>query len=198
MKRFIILLVLFAAGCMTANDQATPCIDKTATSYVHDTTTILKHTTDTLRINKMDTLRIHDTLAITKRDTIRVHDTIFTTVIKHDTAQIHDTTRVIIHDTVLASLPDPANLFGVWTGSAGGKDIAVAFTSSVLHPADFSANIGTTSTSGYLSQVDSAQAKVRWGLNDVTWLIDLRAGVLTIQEIGTQMFPGGAVTLRKR
>jgi hypothetical protein len=174
MMKFGILFGLLIAGCMTASDNAT-CTDKTIT--IHDTTTV--------QVVKSDTLRLHDTVKVTL----------------HDTLRIHDTTKVTIHDTILAGLQDPSSLFGVWTGQAGGKAITLAFTSTLvtINAADFSANVGATAISGYVGQVDSAQAKITWGgFHDVTWLIDLKNGVLTIQEIGDQMFPGGAVTLRKR
>jgi hypothetical protein len=150
---------------------------------------------DTVKVQvlKHDTLRLHDTLVVTKWDTVKI------TI--RDTLRIHDTTKVTVHDTILASLADPADLFGVWTGTAGGKAITIAFSSSQLltHAAEFSANIGTAAQSGYISQVDSAQAKVIWaGFHDVTWLLDLRNGELRIQEIGDPLFPGAAVTLRKR
>lgn len=125
--------------------------------------------------------------------TVTVHDTV--TVVKRDTV------KVIIHDTILASLPDPDILFGVWSGQAGGKSVTLAFTSSqiTIHAADFTANIGATAFDGYIGRVDSAQARITWGgFHDVTWLIDLKNGVLVIQEIGDQMFPAGGATLRKR
>jgi hypothetical protein len=178
--KFMILISLFAASCMTANEKSS-CEEKTIT--VHDT----------VKVAKVDTLRLHDTLTVTKRDTLKT--------LVHDTLRIHDTTRVITHDTILAGLPDPQNLFGVWTGTAGGKSITIAFTSTLvtIHAADFSANIGSVAQSGYIGQVDSAQAKVTWaGYHDVTWLMDFRNGNLMIQEIGDPLFPAGGVTLRKR
>src|SRR4051812_9605756 len=91
--KFMILISLFAASCMTANEKSS-CEEKTIT--VHDT----------VKVAKVDTLRLHDTLTVTKRDTLKT--------LVHDTLRIHDTTRVITHDTILAGLPDPQNLFGVW------------------------------------------------------------------------------------
>ncbi len=173
--KFIILLGLCAAGCMTAGESSS--------------------------CKEVEPVVVHDTVSvqIVKKDTIRLRDTI--TITKWDTVEVHDTTKVTLLDTVLASLPDPENLFGVWTGQASGKTVTVAFSSSqsVIHAAEFTGNIGSASVEGYIGQVDSAQAKITWGgFHPVTWIMNLEKGTLKIQEIGDMMFPGGSITLRKR
>jgi hypothetical protein len=193
---------------MTASDSET-CKETEKIVTVHDTTVVQVMKRDTIRLRdtvatiKRDTLRLRDTVIITKRDTLKIHDTtkitIRDTILKRDTLRIHDTTKITVRDTVLASFPDPNAIWGVWDGQAQGKRVVLAFTTSITNDiADFSASIGTTSTSGSIKQLDSAQAKVRWSFHDVTWLMDLRDGVLKIQEIGDMMLPGGEVTLRKR
>lgn len=173
MKRFIVLLILFAAGCMTANEK-TDCADKAITLH------------DTLKVAVHDTIRKVDTVRFTKTDTLR----------------IHDTTKVAVHDTVrlLANVTDSSSLIGIWDGKDGsGGDVTIAFNSSILFPAEFSGNIGGAAVMGHIKTIDNGQAQVvHAGYKDATWILSLSKGSLTVQEIGTNMFGKSSATLRKR
>lgn len=68
MKRFLVLLILLAAGCMTAGEKST--CEESEPVMVHDTVTVVKR--DTLTITKRDTIRIHDTTKVILYDTLKV------------------------------------------------------------------------------------------------------------------------------
>lgn len=133
------------------------------------------------------------------RDTIRTHDTV--KVVRVDTVKVRET--VTIHDTVkiLANVSEPDDIFGTWEGMSGSQKVTIAFTSTIstIHSADFSASLGNVAGNGYMGIIENGQAKVTHaGFKDVTWLLSLEAGILTIEEIGVKFFAGQITTLRKR
>lgn len=170
--KFLALVTLVAAGCMTAGEKST--------------------------CDEPETLTVHDTLTVVKRDTVRLHDT--TIVTKRDTLRIHDTIKVTLRDTlkVLANVTDPGEILGVWDGLSGTQKVTLAFTEGTAF-IDFSGSLNGTAISGYITSLDNGQAKViHAGYKDVTWLLALEDGVLIIEEIGVKAFAGQATQLKKR
>ena len=170
MGKWLILMVLALASCMVADD-----------GDCKDPEKIIVH--DTVKVTLRDTIRTHDTVRVVQKDTIRIRDTV----------TIRDTVKI------LANVSQPDDLFGTWEGVSGSQKVTIAFTSSVIHEADFSATLGGAAGNGYVGTIENGQAKVvHAGFKDVTWLLSLEKGVLTIEEIGVKFFAGQITTLKKR
>jgi hypothetical protein len=171
MGKWLILFVLALASCMVADD-GKDC-------------------------KEPEKITVYDTVTVVRKDTVRTHDTV--RVVRVDTLRIRDT--VTIRDTVkiLANVSQPDDLFGTWEGASGSQKVIIAFTSSIGREADFSATLGSVAGNGYITTLENGQAKVTHaGFKDVTWLLSLEDGILTIEEIGVKFFAGQTTTLKKR
>lgn len=182
MLRIILVLAVILGGC-TGTEEV--CTD--TERVVTDTLTVVKR--DTVKVIQKDTVKIRDTVRVVQRDTVFKVDTVF----KRDTIVIRDTVKI------LANVSAKDDLFGTWDGVSGSQKVTIAFTSSIIHEADFSASLGGSSGNGYINVLENGQAKVTHaGFKDVTWLLSLDRGVLTIEEIGVKFFGGQTTTLKKR
>jgi hypothetical protein len=162
---------LFAAGCVTSED------------------------------SPQDPVIVHDTVRVVqkKTDTIKIHDTIKTTQIKIDTIKIRDTVKTIDTIRTVANVSDTSDIFSVWHGVSGGKNIVISFTEDDLWPFEFTGNSGTTAFYGYCSAISNGQASITFaGYKATTWIMSLSGGKLTIDEVGEKLFPSSPIILTNR
>jgi hypothetical protein len=109
----------------------------------------------------------------------------------HDTTTVQDTLRTFAATTV------SADLVGTWSGIVQGKQVTLSIVANTSGPWDFSytGNIGSDSYHGYIETFVNNTAKCVYmygpgaiGL-DANWIISISNNIMTLQQIGYQMFP---------